>query len=67
MEESFLASAGNIIAPVFRPLGFGEWKPAVGVVTGWVAKENVVVTFAQLYDDVTDEYLEEFFSKYTLF
>ncbi|MFQ8923904.1 MAG: ferrous iron transport protein B [Clostridium paraputrificum] len=66
MEESFLASAGNIIAPVFRPLGFGEWKPAVGVVTGWVAKENVVVTFAQLYDDdVTDEYLKEFFSKYT--
>ena len=64
-EESFLASAGNIISPVFKPLGFGEWKPAVGVVTGWVAKENVVVTFAQLYDDVTDEYLEEFFSKYT--
>lgn len=65
MEESFLASVGNIISPVFKPLGFGEWKPAVGVVTGWVAKENVVVTFAQLYDDVTDEYLEEFFSKYT--
>lgn len=65
MEESFLASAGNIISPVFKPLGFGEWKPAVGVVTGWGAKENVVVTFAQLYDDVTDEYLEEFFSKYT--
>lgn len=65
MEESFLASAGNIISPVFKPLGFGECKPAVGVVTGWVAKENVVVTFAQLYDDVTDEYLEEFFSKYT--
>lgn len=65
MEESFLASAGNIISPVFKPLWFGEWKPAVGVVTGWVAKENVVVTFAQLYDDVTDEYLEEFFSKYT--
>lgn len=65
MEESFLASAGNIISPVFKHLGFGEWKPAVGVVTGWVAKENVVVTFAQLYDDVTDEYLEEFFSKYT--
>ena len=66
MEESFLASAGNIVAPIFKPLGFGEWKPAVGVVTGWVAKENVVVTFAQLYDDdITDEYLEEFFGKYT--
>lgn len=66
MEDSFLASAGSVVAPIFKPLGFGEWKPAVGVVTGWVAKENVVVTFAQLYDDdVTDEYLEEFFGKYT--
>jgi ferrous iron transport protein B len=65
MDESFLASFGNAIAPVFKPLGFGEWKPAVGVVTGWIAKEMVVVTFAQLYDDdVTPEYLEGYFSKY---
>lgn len=63
MEDSFLASAGKVVAPVFKPLGFGEWRPAVGVVTGWIAKENVVVTFAQLYEeDVTDEYLEEFFA-----
>lgn len=59
MEDSFLASAGKAIAPVFKPLGFGEWRPTVGVVTGWIAKENVVVTFAQLYEeDVTDEQLE---------
>ena len=65
INDSFLASVGNVIAPVFKPLGFGEWKPAVGVVTGWVAKENVVVTFTQLYDDdVNEKYLEEFFSKY---
>lgn len=65
VDESFLASFGNVVAPVFKPLGFGEWKPAVGVVTGWIAKEMVVVTFAQLYDnDVTPEYLEEYFSKY---
>ncbi len=62
MNDSFLASTGKVIAPIFKPLGFGEWRPAVGVVTGWIAKENVVVTFAQLYDDdVTTEYLEEFF------
>ena len=66
IDDSFLASAGNVIAPIFKPLGFGEWKPAVGVVTGWVAKENVVVTFSQLYDDdESPEYLEEFFSKYS--
>lgn len=66
MDESFLASIGNTIAPVFKPLGFGEWRPAVGVVTGWIAKEMVVVTFAQLYDeDVSPEYLEEYFSQYS--
>ncbi len=66
MNDSFMASLGNVIAPVFKPLGFGEWRPAVGVVTGWIAKENVVVTFAQLYqEDVTEEYLEEYFSGYS--
>ncbi len=66
MDDSFLADIGNVIAPVFKPLGFGEWRPTVGVITGWIAKENVVVTFAQLYDDdVTEEYLETFFQKYT--
>lgn len=65
MDESFLASVGNTIAPIFKPLGFGEWRPTVGVATGWIAKEMVVVTFAQLYDeDVTPEYLETFFSEY---
>lgn len=62
MDDSFMASIGNFIAPIFKPLGFGEWRPAVGVVTGWIAKENVVVTFAQLYsDDTSEEYLAEFF------
>lgn len=62
MNDSFLASMGGVIAPVFKPLGFGEWRPAVGVVTGWIAKEMVVVTFAQLYeDDVSPEYLESYF------
>lgn len=66
MNDSFMASVGNVIAPVFRPLGFGEWRPAVGVITGWIAKENVVVTFAQLYqEDVTEAYLEEYFSQYS--
>ncbi len=66
MNDSFMASLGNVLAPVFKPLGFGEWRPAAAVVTGWIAKENVVVTFSQLYDeDVTPEYLESFFSKYS--
>ncbi|HIW36937.1 MAG TPA: ferrous iron transport protein B [Candidatus Treponema faecavium] len=65
MDDSFLASLGGVIAPVFKPLGFGEWRPAVGIVTGWIAKEMVVVTFSQLYaDDVTPEYLADFFAPY---
>lgn len=65
MNDSFLASVGTTVAPIFKPLGFGEWRPTVGVATGWIAKEMVVVTMAQLYDeDVSPEYLEEFFSQY---
>lgn len=62
MNDSFLASIGGVIAPVFKPLGFDEWRPAVGVVSGWIAKEMVVVTFSQLYeDDLSPEYLESYF------
>lgn len=60
MDDSFMASVGKVVAPVFKPLGFGQWRPTVGVVTGWIAKENVVVTMAQLYgDDLSDEYIED--------
>lgn len=47
--ESILAGIGNAIAPIFAPLGWGEWKAAVAAVTGLVAKENVVGTFGVLY------------------
>lgn len=48
-SESILASIGNIIAPIFIPLGWGDWKAAVATITGLVAKENVVGTFGVLY------------------
>jgi ferrous iron transport protein B len=65
MDESFLASVGKGVAPIFKPLGFGAWRPTVGVATGWIAKEMVVVTLAQLYsEDVTEEYLESYFSRF---
>ena len=51
MDDSFLAGMGKLVAPVFKPLGFGDWRASVGVVTGWVAKENVVVTIVELYGD----------------
>ena len=49
LDSSILASVGNVIAPLFAPLGWGDWKMAVAAVTGLIAKENVVGTFGILY------------------
>ncbi|MBQ9662059.1 MAG: ferrous iron transport protein B [Oscillospiraceae bacterium] len=63
MDASVLAGIGNALSPVFRPLGFGSWKPTVATVTGLVAKEEVVGTFGVLYNyddrDGEDELSEE--------
>lgn len=48
-QDSILASIGRVIAPIFAPLGFGDWKSAVASLTGLVAKENVVATFGVLF------------------
>ncbi len=48
-NTSLLASIGNVVAPVFAPLGFGTWQGAVATFTGLIAKENVVSTFGVLY------------------
>lgn len=58
MEESFLASFGNAIKWIFAPLGFADWRASVGVVTGWIAKENIVATFGQLFGGVSEEAIE---------
>lgn len=47
--ESMLAALGKVIAPIFAPLGFGNWQSAVAVFTGLIAKENVVGTLAVLF------------------
>ncbi len=49
LDSSILASIGSIIAPLFAPLGWGDWKMAVAAVTGLIAKENVVGTFGILF------------------
>jgi len=58
MEESLLASIGNGIKWIFAPLGFADWRASVGVVTGWIAKENIVATFGQLFGNVSEEAVE---------
>ena len=49
LNDSILAKIGNFIAPIFTPLGWGDWKMAVAAVTGLIAKENVVGTFGILF------------------
>ncbi len=49
LDSSILAAIGGILAPVFAPLGWGDWKMAVAAVTGLIAKENVVTTFGVLF------------------
>ncbi|MBQ8006447.1 MAG: ferrous iron transport protein B, partial [Lachnospiraceae bacterium] len=61
MDASILAKFGNGLSFIFKPLGFGNWKPTVATITGLVAKEEVVGTFGVLYnyDDGEEELGEE--------
>ncbi len=47
-SDSLLAILGTIIAPLFKPLGFGDWRAATALITGFSAKEAVVSTLAVL-------------------
>ena len=40
LNSSILSAIGGIVAPIFKPLGWGDWKMAVAAVTGLIAKEN---------------------------
>lgn len=51
-ENSILGAIGKTIAPIFTPLGFGEWRAAVSLLTGLIAKEAVVSTLSILYSGV---------------
>ena len=46
--DSLLAGIGRLIAPVFRPLGFGDWRVTTALLTGLTAKETVVSTLSVL-------------------
>jgi len=49
MNDSILAKLGGVLAPIFAPLGWGDWQASVAALTGLVAKENVVGTFGILF------------------
>jgi len=48
-QQSLLAAVSGLIAPLFAPLGFGDWRVATSLVTGFMAKESVVSSLALLY------------------
>lgn len=46
--DSILAKIGNAIAPIFAPIGFGDWRVCTALITGFMAKESVVSTITVL-------------------
>ena len=52
IDNSFLATLGAFIAPIFTPLGFGDWRAGVSIITGLGAKEVVIATMEILYGDL---------------
>lgn len=46
--DSILAMLGGVIAPIFAPLGFGDWRASTALITGFTAKESVVSTMTVL-------------------
>ncbi|HOP74941.1 MAG TPA: ferrous iron transport protein B [Bacillota bacterium] len=48
-EQSFIGSIGKLIAPIFRPLGFGDWTYAIALIFGFVAKEVIIGTLATIH------------------
>ncbi len=48
-KDSMLGAIGGVIAPIFRPMGFGTWQAAVALLTGLVAKEAVVSSLMLFY------------------
>ena len=49
VNDSILASIGNIIAPIFAPLGFGNWQSAVSLLSGLLAKESVLASMEIIF------------------
>ena len=58
-EDSVLGKLGQVISPVFKPLGFGDWASSASLLTGFPAKEVVVSTMAQIYGGGEEEKSEE--------
>jgi ferrous iron transport protein B len=59
IDHSVFARVSSLVAPALKPLGFGGWEASGALVTGFVAKEVVVSTMAQIYNVTPEESAEE--------
>ena len=53
-KDSILAAVAGFIAPVFAPLGFGDWRVSTSLIAGFMAKESVVSTISVLFGSVNE-------------
>lgn len=65
-QDSLLALLGSAIAPLFKPLGFNDWRVSTALITGFMAKESVVSTLSVLLEG-TDTVLNTLFAPFTAF
>lgn len=60
--DSLLALLGRVIAPIFKPLGFGDWRASTALISGFVAKESVVSTLKVLLGGTIESSLNMLFT-----
>lgn len=61
-SQSLLAALGGLLAPVFGPLGFGDWRASTALVTGLLAKESVISTLSVLLGSISGDALASLFT-----
>ena len=64
-SKSMLALIGSLIAPIFVPLGFGDWRMSTALITGFTAKESVVSTLTVLLGKTAE--ISGFFTPFSAF
>ena len=62
ITHSFLYNIGSFIAPIFAPLGFGDWQASVSLLTGLMAKETIISTMEVIYKGDLTHMLPQFFT-----
>lgn len=62
VNNSILAYIGNTIAPIFSPLGFGNWQSAVSLLSGLLAKESVIASMQVIFSGNLDATLSAHFT-----